>query len=269
MTSPLDITVLIFVRPKYDIVYPTYLIQNTRSIKMSSIKKNARIVGILYLLLIPFSVFGMIYVPSQLLVTGNGAATASNIVASESQFRWSIIGALTVQVINIFLVVTLYKLLRPVNKTMAVLMVVFSLVAVPIAMLNELNHFAVVLLSTGAENMAGFSTGQLQALIPLFLDLHEYGLSIASIFWGLWLFPMGYLIYRSGYIPKFLGVLLMIGCFGYLIDSLAIFLLPGSQVNVATFTFWGEILFPLWLLIKGVDIKQFEKHTLESARSLI
>jgi len=231
---------------------------------MKSIQRNARIAGILYLLLIPFSIFGMIYVPSQLLVAGNGAETASNIMASESLFRQSIISALTVQVINIFLVLALYKLLRPVNKTMAVLMVVFSLVAVPIAMLNELNHFAVLLLSTDAVNMAGFNAEQLQALIPLFLDLHEYGLSIAGIFWGLWLFPMGYLIYRSGYLPKFLGVLLMIGCFGYLVDSLAIFLLPGSQVNVATFTFWGEILFPLWLLIKGVDVEQFEKRALES-----
>jgi len=231
---------------------------------MKSIQRNARIAGILYLLLIPFSIFGMIYVPSQLLVAGNGAETASNIMASESLFRQSIISALTVQVINIFLVLALYKLLRPVNKTMAVLMVVFSLVAVPIAMLNELNHFAVLLLSTDAVNMAGFNAEQLQALIPLFLDLHEYGLSIAGIFWGLWLFPMGYLIYRSGYLPKFLGVLLMIGCFGYLVDSLAIFLLPGSQVNVATFTFWGEILFPLWLLIRGVDVEQFEKRALES-----
>ena len=232
---------------------------------MKSIQRNARIAGILYLSLIPFSIFSMIFVPSQLLVAGNGTATASNIMASESLFRQSIISALTVQVINIFLVLALYRLLRPVNKTMAVLMVVFSLVAVPIAMLNELNHFAVLLLSTGAVNMVGFSAEQLQALIPLFLDLHEYGLSIAGIFWGLWLFPMGYLIYRSGYLPKFLGVLLMIGCFGYLVDSLAIFLLPGSQVNIATFTFWGEVLFPLWLLIKGVDIEQFEKRALESA----
>lgn len=232
---------------------------------MNSNKNTARIAGILYLLLIPFSIFGMIFVPSQLLVAGDGAATASNIMASESLFRQSIFSAMTVQVINIFLVLALYRLLRPVNKTMAALMVVFSLAAVPIAMLNELNHLAVLLLSTGAGNMAGFSAEQLQALIPFFLDLHEYGLSIASIFWGLWLFPMGYLIYKSGYLPKFLGVLLMIGCVGYLIDSLAVFLLPGVQVDVAILTFWGEVLFPLWLVIKGVDVEQYEKRALESA----
>jgi len=231
---------------------------------MKSNKNTARIAGILYLLLIPFSIFGMIFVPSQLLVAGNGAATASNIIASESLFRQAIVSALTVQVINIFLVLALYRLLRPVNKTMAVLMVVFSLVAVPIAMLNELNHYSVLFLSTGGVNLAGFSAEQLQALIPFFLNLHEYGLSIASIFWGLWLFPMGYLIYKSGYLPKFLGVLLMIGCFGYLIDSLAVFLLPGVQVDVAIFTFWGEVLFPLWLVIKGVDVEQYEKRALET-----
>ncbi len=233
---------------------------------MNSIQKNARIAGVLYLLLIPFSIFGMIYVPTQLLVAGDGAATAGNIIGSESLFRQAIVSALTVQVINIFLVLALYRLLRPVNKTMAVLMVVFSLAAVPIAMLNELNHYAVLFLSTGAVDLAGFSTEQLQALmIPFFLDLHEYGLSIAGIFWGLWLFPMGYLIYKSGYLPKILGVLLMIGCVGYLIDSLAVFLLPGAQLDVAILTFWGEVLFPLWLVIKGVDVKQYEKRALESA----
>jgi hypothetical protein len=234
-------------------------------IRMNSIQKNARIAGILYLLLIPFSIFGMIYVPAQLLAAGDGAATASNIIASESLFRQAIVSALIVQVLNMFVVLALYRLLSPVNKSMAVFMVVFSLVAVPIAMLNELNYYAVLLLSTHAVNIAGFSVAQLHALIPFFLDLHEYGINIASIFWGLWLFPMGYLIFKSGYLPKILGVLLMIGCFGYLVDSMVVFLLPGSTFEIATYTFWGEVLFPLWLVIKGVNVEQFEKRALEPA----
>ena len=144
-------------------------------------------------------------------------------------------------------------------------MVIFMLVAVPIAMLNELNRFAALLLSSGADYlMTVFTADQLQALVPLFLDLHEHGITIAGIFWGLWLFPMGYLVYKSGFLPRILGILLMIGCFGYLIDSFAIFLYPSFK-EIALFTFWGEVLFPLWLLIKSVDVEQWEKRALESA----
>jgi Domain of unknown function (DUF4386) len=101
--------------------------------------------------------------------------------------------------------------------------------------------------------------------VPLFLDLHKYGISIAGIFWGLWLFPMGYLVFKSGFLPRVLGILLIIGCFGYLIDSFAAFLLPNNAISVALFTFWGEVLFPLWLLVKAVNVEQWEKRADESA----
>jgi hypothetical protein len=231
-----------------------------------NVNKNARTAGILYLLLIPFSVFGMIYVPDLLVEPGSVAETVQNIAANETLFRLGIVSALIVQVLNIFVVLALYRLLKPANKNMAVLMVVFSLVAVPIAMLSELNHFAVLLISSGAEPVMGLSADQLQGLVPLFLDLHEQGINIASIFWGLWLFPMGYLVFKSGYLPRILGILLMIGCFGYLIDSFAAFLIPAAGVNVAMFTFVGEILFPLWLLVKGVNVEKWNKQALEPAK---
>jgi hypothetical protein len=227
--------------------------------------KTARIAGFLYLILFPLGLFGIMYVPSILIVPGDAATTANNIMASESLFRLSIVSALIIQIVNILLVLVLYKLLKPVNKNHAVLMVIFFLVSVPITMLNELNQFAALLLLSGADYLTVFTTDQLQALVPLFLDLHEYGITIAGIFWGLWLFPMGYLVFKSGYIPRILGILLMIGCFGYLIDSFAIFLLPNYEVNIAIFTFWGELLLPLWLLIKGVNVEQWEKRALESA----
>ncbi len=144
-------------------------------------------------------------------------------------------------------------------------MVIFFLVAVPIAMLNQLNQFAALLLLSGADYLTVFTADQLQALVHLFLDLHEHGISIAGIFWGLWLFPMGYLVFKSGFLPRILGVLLIIGCFGYLIDSFTFFLLPNYEVDIALFTFWGEVLLPLWLLIKGVNVEQWEKRALESA----
>ncbi|MCL4262030.1 MAG: DUF4386 family protein [Anaerolineae bacterium] len=233
---------------------------------MNSSKKNARsplvyarTAGVLYLLLAPLGIFGILYVPMTLIAPGDAAATANNVIASESLFRLSIVAALMTQLVNLLLVLLLYKLLKPVNKQIAVLMVIFLLAAVPIAMLNELNQVVVLLLLSGAEYLTVFTAVQLQSLSLLFINLHEYGIYIAGIFWGLWLFPMGYLVFRSGFLPRILGVLLMIGCFGYLIDSFTAFLLPGFGVEVAAFTFWGEVLLPLWLLIKGVNVERWEK----------
>jgi hypothetical protein len=224
---------------------------------MNSINKTARITGALYLLLLPLGILGILYVPAALIVPGDAPATATNIMANEALFRLSIVSALLVQVVNIFVVLFLYKLLKPVNKNMARLMVIFILLAVPIAMLNELNRGAVLLLLHSAD--------QSYALMTLFFELHEYGITIASIFWGLWLFPMGYLVFKSNYIPKIIGILLMIGCFGYLIDSFTFLLFPNWGMTISQFTFIGELLLPLWLLVKGVNVKQWEKRTLQPA----
>lgn len=227
----------------------------------------ARVAGVLYLLLLPLGIFGILYVPSAMIVPGDPAATANNIMAAESLFRLSIVAALIIPLVNLFLVLVLYKLLKPVHKNMAVLMVILLLLAIPIAMLNELNQCAVLLLLNSAEFSTVFTTAQLQASAAFFLDLHEYGIHIAGIFWGLWLFPMGYLVFKSGFLPRVLGILLMIGCFGYLIDSVAAFLFPGYGVEIAGFTFWGELLLPLWLLIKGVNVEQWQQAALGSTEA--
>src|SRR5262249_42376599 len=153
----------------------------------------------------------------------------------------SIVSALLVQVVNTVVVVLLYRLLRPVEATLAAFMVIFLLLGVPIAMLNELNQLAVLSLLNGT-GAAAASTAQ--AWVPFFLELHALGIQIAGLFWGLWLFPMGYLVYRSGFLPKVLGILLMIGCAGYLVDSVAALLAPGLHLQVAQFTFLGEVLLP-------------------------
>ena len=225
----------------------------------------ARVAGFLYLLLLPLGIFGILYVPSTLIVPGDAAATATKIMASEALFRLSIVTALLVQIINIFVVLFLYKLLKPINKDMALLMALFILLGVPIAMLSELTHFAVLVLLSRMETLSVFTADQLQALASFFLDLHEYGVSIASIFWGLWLFPMGYLVFKSGFLPRIIGILLMIGCFGYVIDFLLMALLPNREVTVSQFTFIGELLLPLWLLIKGVNVEQWKNRILETA----
>ena len=192
--------------------------------KPNSIQKTARTAGFLYVLLIPLGVFGMLYVPNTLFVPGDITATVSNILANQTLYSLSIVTALLTQVVQIFAVLYLYKVLKPVSKNYAVLMVVFILLAVPIAMLNENNQFAVLLLLNGAEFfgvdfLAFFTADQIEALVSLFLGLRQTGLYIAQIFWGLWLFPMGYLVFKSGFLPKIIGALLIVAGFGYLIDS--------------------------------------------------
>lgn len=220
----------------------------------------ARVTGFLYLLLVPLGLFGILYVPSLVIVPGDMAATASNISANGSLFRLSIVSAILVQLVNIVVVILLYNLLKPVNKYVAGLMVIFLLLAIPIAYLNELSKFAVLLLLNGTEYATIFTPDQSQALAALFLDLHQHGIMIAQVFWGLWLIPMGYLIYRSGFIPRLLGVLLVIGGLGYLTDSFIFFLFPNFGIDFTTVTFIGEALFPLWLLIKGINGEEWKKR---------
>lgn len=224
---------------------------------MNSIKKTARLAGFLYLLVVPLGVFGL-YVPSRLIVSGDAATTAKNIIASESLFRLGIVSNLLASVVMILVVLFLYRLLKPVNKNAALLMVLFVLAAVPIAMLTELTHFASLQLLSGADYLTPFTAGQLQALAYQFLRLYGHGSSIAFLFWGLWLLPLGFLVFKSGFLPRILGVLLMIACFGYLTDSFAIFF--GYHTNIGLFTGWAEVLFLLWLLIKGVNLEQWEKR---------
>ncbi len=226
---------------------------------------RARLAGFLYLIANLFAPFTLLYLPSRFIVRGDAAGTASNIMASESLFRFGIVLNLFTFVGQIFLVLALHHLLKVVSKNTASLMVIFSLVAVPIAMLNELTQLAVLQLLNGADYLKVFPTGQLQALAYLFLRLHSQGFLIAQIFWGLWLFPMGYLVFKSGFLPRILGILLMSGCFGYVIQSFAEFLFPNFNVNIIFFTSWGELLLLLWLLIKGVNVEQWEKRAAESA----
>lgn len=231
--------------------------------KRHSINTTARVAGFLYLLLFPLGIFGILY-PANLVVPGDPATTASNLMASETLYRLSIVTALLIQIVSIFVVLMLYQLLKPVNRNMALLMVLFILLGAPIAMLSELNRFAVLVLLSSADYRTVFIADQLHALVAFFLDVHDHGVRIASIFWGLWLFPMGYLIFKSGFLPRILGILLILGCCGYVVDFFAALLFPKVGMTVTQFTSVGELVLPLWLLIKGVNGKQWEKRTRES-----
>jgi hypothetical protein len=226
-----------------------------------SVNRTARVVGVLYLLVFPFAFFSL-SVRDKLIVHGDAARTAGNILASEGLFRGGIVAWLVSQTIFIFLLLAIYRLLKPVSGNIALHMAVLLLVGVPIALINELNQFAVLLLLSGADYLAPINSDQLHAQVLFHLNLHQYGMYIAQIFWGLWLLPFGYLVFKSGFLPKTLGILLMIGCLGHLTDVVAAVVFSNSELALSQFTSIGEFLFPLWLVIKGVNVERWETRAL-------
>ena len=236
--------------------------------EMNSIQKNARITGVLYLLIAVLAAFVHFYVPGKLIVSGDAATTASNIVASQGLFRMSIAVELVILLSEIVVSVLLYVLLKPVNKTLALVAAVSRLAMTAIHGVNLLNHFIVMLLLGGAGYLTVFQPDQLNALVTLFLNSYSYGYTIGIVFFTLHTFTLAYLIFKSGYFPKILGILFMLAAFGYLIDTFSHVLIPNYQTGPAYLALpiaIAEIAFPLWLLIKGVNAKQWEKRALESA----
>ncbi|PYK07978.1 MAG: DUF4386 domain-containing protein [Verrucomicrobia bacterium] len=220
--------------------------------------KAARVAGAVYLSMVLTAPFSLIYVPSKLIVRGNATATADNILAHESMFRLSIMGDLVGQVIFICLAIALYRLLRDVNKTWAWLMVSFVLVSAAVGFLNTLNNVAALILFRGGEFLTVFDQAQREALGMLFIRLHSQGIFIDEIFWGLWLFPFGLLVFRSVFLPWFLGGWLMINCFGYLVLSVTALFFPLYYEAAFRFSqpvLFGELAIMLWLLIKGAKVQ--------------
>jgi hypothetical protein len=212
----------------------------------------------MYVIASVLGVFALLYVPSKLIVKGNATATANNIAASETLFRSGIAADLVGQALFILVALALYALLKDVNQRQALNMLILILVAIPIAFLNEMNALAALLLVLGADFLSLFDKPQRDALAMLFLQLHGSGFDIAGIFWGLWLFPLGLLVYRSGFLPRFLGVLLVGGGFDFLINSLTSLTLPQYEAIVSRWTTplrFGEMVFMLWLLIMGAKPK--------------
>jgi hypothetical protein len=221
---------------------------------MNSSTNPGRYAGLLYVLTSIVGFFSMGYVPGKLIVHGNAMATASNITAHETLFRLGIAGAVIGQAAFIFVALALYDLLKGVSRRHASLMVILILVSIPIAFVNELNAIAAVVLVRGTDFLAVLDKTQREVLAMLFLKLHGQGFVVAEIFWGLWLFPLGLLVYRSRLLPRFLGVWLGLAGVAWVILSLTGILLPEEQDKVNTYcqpAIIGEIVFMLWLLIKG------------------
>ena len=226
---------------------------------MSSTQQQARVAGRLYLLLALSAPIGLLYVPGKLIVSGNATATADNIRSSEWLLRIGIASELIHQIIAVFLVLALYRLFKAVNETQAKQMVILgALVSVPIMFVNVLNDLAALTLVSGADFLSVFEKPQLDALAYLFLRLHGQGITVASIFWGLWLFPFGMLVIRSGFIPRVFGVLLLIAGVAYLASSFATLVVPryAPLVSQVALPFEvAELPIIFWLLIWGAKTR--------------
>jgi hypothetical protein len=226
----------------------------------------ARIAGVLYLIITVAAVFAHFYVPGELIVAGDAAATTANIMASESLFRIGAIGSeLIILLSEVLLSVVLYLLFRPVSKTLSLLAAVSRLIMTAIHGLNLLNYYFALQLLSGGDYLTVFSPEQVNALVTLFLDAHSIGFAIGIAFLVPHVLILGYLIIKSGYFPKVLGILFMAAGVGYLVDTIGLLLAPGYTSTpgvIAMVIAIAEIAFPIWLLVKGVNTDRLQTSAL-------
>lgn len=220
---------------------------------MNTNKKTARLAGLLYFIYIAATIFANA-TRTELIVFGDAAATADRILASEGLFRLGFVSDALAGVLFLLTAWALYVLLKPVDKNIALLFLVLNLGGVAVQCLNMLNLFSAALLLGGADYLKVFPADQLQALAMFFLQLHKNGFMIAQFFFAAWLLPLGYLVFKSGYLPRALGIIVMIECFGWLMYPLQFFLFPAwESLSYLSFAvgFVGEFGLTLWLLIMG------------------
>jgi Domain of unknown function (DUF4386) len=228
---------------------------------MTSLQRQARLTGLLYLFMGLIATVGLLYVPGKLIVRGDVTATASNIATSQSLYRLGVVSQLISGVMFIFLALALYQLLKGVNRSRASLMVTLILVQIPIVFLNEANALAALTLVRGADFLSAIDKPQRDALAMLFLRLHNQGLIVSEMFWGLWLFPFGLLVFRSVFLPRILGIWLIVNGAAYVIISLTGVLWPTYYDKVFQIAFpalLGEMGIMSWLVIRGARPQPLE-----------
>ena len=227
--------------------------------RATSVQTYARIAGVLFLLSFVAGGFGEAYVPSKLIVSADATATAENIRASDSLFRMGFAGYLVEAVCDIALTLILYVLLRPVRKDLALLAAFFGLVSTTLFGVAELFYFAASLILGGAGYLKTFSPDQLNTLALLSLKLYGYGGAIFTVFYGVAWVLRGYLIIRSGYLPKFLGVLMTLGGLAFVTTNFAVVLAPAyASDSLLLLMLPGGLALAVWLLVRGVDVPKWE-----------
>ncbi|HVN77269.1 MAG TPA: DUF4386 domain-containing protein [Thermoanaerobaculaceae bacterium] len=225
---------------------------------MTPTNRDARVAGFLYLFITVTGVFNLMYAPSKLFVRGDPAATANTILAHESLFRIDLVVGVAGSVGFALLAFALYRLLEGVNRPQAAVMAALVLVQVPQSFVSEVNNLAVLVLVRGAEFLSVFDKPQREAIAMLFLQVDHEGTLVSQVFWGLWLFPLGLLVWRSGFLPRVLGGWLLANGFAYLANAFTGLLAPQHLAIVSKITFpvlFGEMAFMLWLVIVGVRPK--------------
>lgn len=236
--------------------------------KVNELSPNAYacIAGVLYLIITVAAIFAHFVVPEQFIVPGDAAATAVNITSSETLFRMGAIGSeLIILLSEIVLSVVLYILFKPVNKNLSLLAAVSRIAMTTIHGLNLLNYYFVLQLLKGGDYLAAFGREQVNALVTLFLDAHSTGFTIGIGFLVPHVLILGYLIYKSGYFPKVLGILFIAAGIGYLFDTIGLLLVPSYTSTpglIALVIAIAEISFPIWLLVKGVNMDRWQNRTL-------
>jgi hypothetical protein len=222
---------------------------------MNATHNPGRVAGLWYLLLVVVGPVRLIYIPNKLFVPGNASATANNIAAHEWLFRFGTVADLVGAVVLIFLVMAFYRLFKGVDQYLAALVVILGGVMPSLLyFVNVVSDAGALMAVRGPEFLSVFDKPQRDALAMLFLRLHDHQNTAAEILWGLWLFPLAILVYRSWFMPRFLGVWLVFNGLAYVILSFTGLLLPQYQNQVFTFgqpAFFAELALTLWLVIKG------------------
>jgi hypothetical protein len=223
--------------------------------KIYSLKKTARIAGVLYLIWIITGLYAMFYLPSQTIVRDDAVATANKILANEFIFRTGIINDIISSVIWVFMVLLFYRMFKQVNERQAKLLVAFVIVQIPVAFISDAFNLTSLMIFKG-ELLKTFDLSQRQDIGMLFLKISDYGVLTLEMFWGLWLLPLALLVYRSRFLPRFLGVWLAITGIFYLVLSFTSIMLPQYKDMISNSPFAlpaevGEVALMLWLLIKG------------------
>lgn len=234
------------------------------NVREMSPSAHARFAGVLYLIITVAAIFAHMVIPDQFIVAGDPAATATNIAANESMFRLGTVGnELIILLSEIVLSVVLYVLLKPVNKTLSLIAAVSRLGMTTIHGLNLLNYYFVFQLLNSGSITTTFGPDQVNALVTLFLDAHSIGFAIGIAFLVPHVLILGYLIMKSGYFPKVLGFLFIAAGFGYLFDVAGLLLVSSYTTTpglIATVIAVAEIAFPIWLLVKGVNVEQWKQR---------
>ena len=226
----------------------------TSTPELNSLKKQSRVAALLYFISCVPAPFALLYVPNTLIVRGDAAATANNVRDSEALLRLGMAVELFSCTIAIFAMLAFYRLFKAVSHKHALAFMILFLLSIPISYLNVLNNLAALTFAHGPAFLhAIFDKAQLDALVFFFLRLHSQGVILAQIFWGLWLFPFGIVVLRSGFIPRWVGIAVMVAGGGYVISSSVSLFLPASAQGIGQLAMIlgiGELAF-FWMLIWG------------------